>query len=281
MEWDAWKGRWPNAHASRFVRSGPHLWHVQVAGSGPVLLCLHGTGAATHTWRDMLPILARDWTVVAPDLPGHGFTRMATPMRSGIGAMADDLAHLCRSQDWPVHAILGHSAGAALALEMSMRAGAAAPSRVIAINAALGAFPGLAGVLFPATARILATFRALPRTAARLVSRDRVRSALGATGSRVDTAGLDLYTGLFQDAAHVDGAIQMMARWSTRSVADHLASIEHDVTLIVGTSDGTVPPDLSREAAARLRHAKLVELPGGHLVHEERPEETADLIGPP
>ena len=54
------------------VAAGGLRWHVQVAGDGPVLLLLHGTGAATHSWRDLLPLLAERFTVVAPDLPGHG-----------------------------------------------------------------------------------------------------------------------------------------------------------------------------------------------------------------
>ena len=65
---------WPNRDASRFVDVGRVKWHVQVMGSGPALLLLHGTGAATHSWRDLLPLLARDFTVIASDLPGHGFT---------------------------------------------------------------------------------------------------------------------------------------------------------------------------------------------------------------
>src|SRR5206468_2126887 len=61
---------WPNRAASLAVEAGGLRWHVQRAGHGPVLLLLHGTGAATHTWRDLLPLLATDFTVVAPDLPG-------------------------------------------------------------------------------------------------------------------------------------------------------------------------------------------------------------------
>ncbi|MEL4403125.1 alpha/beta fold hydrolase, partial [Shewanella algae] len=66
---------WPNRDSSRFVEAGGLVWHVQQMGSGPPILLLHGTGAATHSWRGVMPLLARDFTVIAPDLPGHGFTR--------------------------------------------------------------------------------------------------------------------------------------------------------------------------------------------------------------
>ena len=79
---------WPNRDASRTVRAAGLDWHVQVAGAGPVLLLAHGTGAATHSWRGMVPLLARHFTVVAPDLPGHGFTQAPANARMSLPGMA-------------------------------------------------------------------------------------------------------------------------------------------------------------------------------------------------
>ncbi|MDU3043759.1 MAG: alpha/beta hydrolase, partial [Bradyrhizobium sp.] len=50
---------WPNRAASRFVDAAGLRWHVQMMGEGPVALLAHGTGAATHSWRDLAPLLAR------------------------------------------------------------------------------------------------------------------------------------------------------------------------------------------------------------------------------
>ncbi len=80
--WDREGQTWPNRHASRFVRAGGLRWHVQVMGAGPTLLLLHGAGAATHSYRDLAPLLAQDFTVICPDLPGHGFTE--TPPAAGL-----------------------------------------------------------------------------------------------------------------------------------------------------------------------------------------------------
>ena len=49
---------WPNREASRFLRAEGIEWHVQIAGSGPDLLLLHGAGAATHSWAGLLARLA-------------------------------------------------------------------------------------------------------------------------------------------------------------------------------------------------------------------------------
>ena len=86
LEWDHEGLGWPHRDASRFVRAGGLLWHVQVMGEGPVILLLHGTGASTHSWRALMPLLARHFTVVAPDLPGHGFT--GTPPSGGFALPA-------------------------------------------------------------------------------------------------------------------------------------------------------------------------------------------------
>ena len=58
-DWEHDGRDWPNRTASRFVSAAGIVWHVQVAGEGPALLLLHGTGAATHSWAGVLPLLAR------------------------------------------------------------------------------------------------------------------------------------------------------------------------------------------------------------------------------
>ena len=71
---------WPNAAHSQFVRAAGLDWHVQIMGSGPTLLLLHGTGAATHSWRDLMPFLAEHFTlVVAPICPATASPRRPPP----------------------------------------------------------------------------------------------------------------------------------------------------------------------------------------------------------
>ena len=65
---------WPHRDCSRLVVSEGSEWHVQRMGRGDTILLLHGTAASTHTWRDVMPILASTFDVVAVDLPGHGFS---------------------------------------------------------------------------------------------------------------------------------------------------------------------------------------------------------------
>ena len=60
------------------------------AGEGPALLLIHGIAGNFENWREVIEPLARNHTVIAPDLPGHG----ASPIGSGdysLGAMAAGL----------------------------------------------------------------------------------------------------------------------------------------------------------------------------------------------
>jgi len=85
---------WPHAETSRFIRSGPHDWHVQEMGDGPTILCLHGAGPSTHIWRYLMPLLAGQWRVLAIDLPAQGLTRAGTLRRCGLEDMTADIAQL-------------------------------------------------------------------------------------------------------------------------------------------------------------------------------------------
>ncbi len=125
---------WPNREASRFVAAGGLTWHVQEAGEGPPLLLIHGTGAATHSWRGLLPLLAQGFRVIAPDLPGHGFTDpLPTP---SLPRMAKALAALLSVLGVAPMVVVGHSAGAAILARLCLD-GAVAPRLLVGLNAAL------------------------------------------------------------------------------------------------------------------------------------------------
>jgi magnesium chelatase accessory protein len=142
LNWETDGLDWPNRKASRFVVAGGLRWHVQFMGKGPVALLLHGTGASTHSWRDFAPLLARHFTIVAPDLPGHAFTeRPKAPGLSlpGIAASVRDLLDVLEME--PVFGI-GHSAGAAILARMTID-GALQPRALVSLNGALLPFRGV------------------------------------------------------------------------------------------------------------------------------------------
>ena len=281
MDW-AQSGSWPNGDSSRRIDGPVHRWHVQTAGSGPVLLLLHGAGGSTHSYRDLIPLLSIDYTIVAIDLPGHGFTQLGAGQRSGLAAMAQDVERLCAQEGWQPLAIVGHSAGAAVALQMAMDATARGdrPPHVIGLNAALGEFPGLAGLVFPLMAKALAAMPfATTLFSTTSANPARIKTLIASTGSELDATGYDLYRQLVGDKSHVDGTLKMMAQWDLRPLLRALPDYPGPVDLIAGSKDATVPVSVSERVAANMPAATLQTLDGlGHLMHEEDPERLAEMI---
>lgn len=278
MDWARDLPDWPYHAVSRRHRHRPHEWHIQEHGQGPTLLLLHGAGASTHSWRDLIPHLSEAHHVVTLDLPGHGFTRIGSPSRLGLHSTAEDIAALCADQDWQPSAIIGHSAGAALALDLATQL--PGTPAVIGINAALDRFEGMAGWLFPMLAKLLAlnplTALAFSAGGARPA---RARNVIRATGSTLSDEGLAYYSRLLADRAHVDGTLQMMSRWKTDSLWDRLSQIDNPTLLITGNRDTAVSPDVSDRAAALMPNAERITLENlGHLAHEEDPDRLCGVI---
>lgn len=282
MDWDRDLPSWPLNHLSRQVTVRPHRWHVQEAGSGPTLLLLHGAGASTHTWRDLIPLLTPSYHVVAIDLPGQGFTRLGTKARCGLAPMTEDILRLCDSEDWRPDLVVGHSAGGALALTLSQALAntATAGPGIIGINPALGRFDGVAGWLFPILAKLLAinplTSYAFSAGGARP---SRARNLIESTGSHLSDEGVAFYARLIADRPHVEGTLQMMAQWNIDALINRLEGLNSPCLFLTGGRDLAIAPSVSQNAAARMPNAEVLTFPKlGHLAHEEAPDDIARHI---
>lgn len=263
---------WPHREHSRFVEAGGTRFHVQEMGQGHSVLLLHGSGAATHSWRGLMPALARDFHVVAPDLPGHGFSSPLPPRQSGLPAMADAIAGLVRALGLTPRLVVGHSAGAAILTRLCL-------DRRIEPDAIIGLNPALFPPLGPATDLVALTTRWMGRSpwVARLFAaqaRDglTVQRFLRATGSNLDPDGIKLYETLASHPGHVAGTLAMMAAWSLTHLAQDLPRLRTPCLLLVGAEDRLIPPEAARRAAALTRAIEVEVFPGlGHLAHEEEP----------
>lgn len=271
---------WPMRDRSRMIRCRPHVWHVQSVGHGPDVLLLHGAAASGHSFHRLMAHLP-GYRLIAPDLPGQGYTRAGGHLRMGLDAMADDLGALCADQDWRPVAIIGHSAGAAVALRMA-EIMPRPPRAVVGINAALGPFDGFAGWLFPKLARAMATGPFAAAVVTKLSSsRPQVARLLTGMGSPLDAEGVEMYRRLVSRTRHIEGTLGMMAQWQLEPLLERLPQITVPTLLITAAGDKAVPPRVSAEATERLPRARHVALPRwGHLVHEEAPEEVAAQILP-
>jgi magnesium chelatase accessory protein len=274
MEWGAHASDWPMADSSQFILCKPHKWHVQIAGDGPLILLIHGAGGATQSWRHLFPLLARTNRVVAIDLPGQGFTKLGAQGRCGLVEMAEDITHVCMTQGWEPAAIVGHSAGAAIALQMELSA------KVIGINSALDTFKGVAGIMFPLLAKTLAI---LPMVADVFIATSTrgqgVQRLIDSTGSKLSASDIMFYRRLCQDRNHVNATLQMMAQWDLSPLINRLDSLKNETLLIATSNDQMVPADVSRRAAEALPNGAVLQTADfGHLAHEEAPDVIAEIV---
>ncbi len=278
LRWDEDGADWPNRSDSAFVAAAGLTWHVQTLGEGPTLLLIHGTGAATHSWRDLMPALGCSFRVMAPDLPGHGFTERPAFYRLSLNGMAESLAGLLRALDFAPRVVVGHSAGAAIAARLCLD-GKIDPALLVSLNGAWFPFPGSAGLLFPVLAKTLFLNPLASRFFAAQAGKTAVERLIRQTGSSLDERGIELYQRLLRSSTHVSGALGMMAHWNLEPLARELPALAPRLLLIAGETDRAVPPDDAERILAKVSGAEVQRLAGlGHLAHEEAPDLVADRI---
>jgi pimeloyl-ACP methyl ester carboxylesterase len=90
----------------------------RMAGSGPPLLLLHGIGDTSQTWDRVIALLASKYTVIAPDLLGHGRSDMPRADYA-ISAYACGMRDLLAVLDIDTVTIVGHSLGGGVAMQFA------------------------------------------------------------------------------------------------------------------------------------------------------------------
>ena len=243
------------------------------------MVMVHGTAASTHTWRKIMPILAQRYDLIAMDLPGHGYSERLPDKSMTLPSLSSALAGLLETLDVRPNHLVGHSAGAAIALDLALRRGLK-PATVCGVNAALLPFGGVLKNVFSPMARFFASTYLMPRMLARR-ARDRkaVVRVLEGTGSRLDADGLFLYQRLLQRESHLSAVLDMMATWDLHPLIDALPGLQSELMLVVGSQDKAVSPTEAEKIQQLLPALRLHELDGvGHLAHEEAPDAVAALL---
>jgi pimeloyl-ACP methyl ester carboxylesterase len=95
-----------------------HQVAYRQAGSGPVVVLIHGITSNSATWKRVMPSLARHFTVIAPDLAGHGQSDKPKGDYS-LGAHASGIRDLLLMLGHERASIVGHSLGGGIALQFS------------------------------------------------------------------------------------------------------------------------------------------------------------------
>lgn len=95
-----------------------HEVGYRLAGEGPVIVLIHGMAGSSRTWRDTMPLLAQEHTVLAPDLLGHG--ESAKPLGDySLGAYASGLRDLLGVLGIERATVVGQSLGGGVAMQLA------------------------------------------------------------------------------------------------------------------------------------------------------------------
>ncbi len=271
---------WPHANASQFVNSAGYRWHVQVLGSGPEILLIHGTGASTHSWAKLVTLLTKHFKVISIDLPGHGFTEMPTHGRLTLSRIASDIAILLKDLKVAPPMVIGHSAGAAILVEMSL-CNLIQPKAIVSINGALLPLRGFAGHFFSPAAKLLANLPFIPKLFVSRANKDPkvAKRMVEQTGSTLNDEDIEKYQKLLKSQKHVNAALQMMANWNLDSIGREFSKLQANLYLLACENDKTVSMNESKRISTWSERAYLETIPNlGHLGHEEDPKLFYELI---
>ncbi|GAB1646489.1 alpha/beta fold hydrolase [Krasilnikovia sp. MM14-A1259] len=258
-----------------------HARAFRMLGTGPtVLLLVHGIGCDGTTWDAVAPALAERYTVIAPDLLGHG--RSAKPRADySIGGYANGMRDLLGSLDIDRVTVVGHSFGGGVAMQFAYQFPERTDRLVVVAGGGLGP-------------QVSVTFRALTLPGASVALRlshlppsrlalASLRAAAGLIAPAALAADLNeayaVHTGLRDPAArsaflHV---LRHVADWRGQLITmrDRAYLTQGLPTLVVwGDQDHVMPVEHAKAAAELMPGAQLVVLPGvGHFPHREAPEE--------
>src|SRR4051794_2381984 len=110
----------------------------RTAGEGPVVLLIHGITGTSEQWNDIFPMLAERYTVVAPDLLGHG--QSAKPRGDySLGAYAVSIRDLLIALGHERATVVGHSLGGGIALQFAYEYPVFSERLVVVSSGGLGA----------------------------------------------------------------------------------------------------------------------------------------------
>ncbi|HEX3932834.1 MAG TPA: alpha/beta fold hydrolase [Nocardioides sp.] len=271
-------------HPVQHVRIHGHRRAYVKAGSGPVLLLLHGLGCTHRTWLPVLDALARRYTVIAPDLLGHGESDKPRADYS-IGAFANGMRDLLTVLDVDKVTVVGHSLGGGVAMQFAYQFPERTERLVLVGSGGLGP-------------EVSAAIRAITATGFY-----QVMGALTLPGVRqVGTAGLKALsrTGLkefrdFDEVAAIyesfrDPAARAAIRHVVRAVIDWQGQVvtmadrayltEAMPMLVVwGEDDRVIPVSHAARAAELAPKARIEVIPSaGHFPHKDHPERFVRIL---
>ena len=253
------------------------------AGTGPALLLIHGIGGSSNVWREVMPALAERYTVIAPDLMGHGQSAGQAGDYS-LGAFASNMRDLVRMLGVERVSAVGQSFGGGVALQLAYQHPECCERLVLVDSGGLGrevnwilrllTLPGseyLLPVVAPSFAREIGNFlgRVLRGGGVRM---DQVGEMWAAYASLTEPANRDAFVRTVRAVIDTGG--------QSVSAADRLYLAELVPTLIVwGERDRIIPVSHAYAAHEAIPGSRLEIIEGvGHFPQVEAADRFLDIL---
>jgi pimeloyl-ACP methyl ester carboxylesterase len=263
--------------ASRTVTLHGHSVTYLEKGTGPVLLLIHGMAGSLETWRSVVDPLARNATVLAVDLPGHGASSPGGGDYS-LGSLAAGLRDMLTTLGHDRATLVGHSLGGGIAMQFAYQFPAMTERLVLVSSGGLGleVNPVLRAASLPGANLFLSVTAEATRLASGIAGR-----VLRATHAP-SRPGLDELVRSYSSLADADRRSAFLA--TVRSVVglngqtvragDRLyLARDLPVLLIWGADDPIIPVEHARAAHELLPDSTLAVFDGvRHFPHVEAPE---------
>ena len=255
-----------------------------MAGSGPALVLIHGLTGSSTTWREVMPTLAERFTVIAPDLLGHG--ESAKPRGDySLGAFASGLRDLRVTLGVERATVVGHSLGGGVAMQMAYQFPERCERLVLVNSGGLGkeVHAILRAVSLPGSELVL-PFVLAPQVQRVLAS---IGSLGSKTGFKLGVRGAEIwrsYTGLTETrgrVAFIHTVRSVIDVTGQRvSARDRLYLAQEIPTLIVwGDRDRIIPVSHAYAAHELMPGSTLRIIEGAdHFVPFESPKEFLDAL---
>jgi pimeloyl-ACP methyl ester carboxylesterase/quercetin dioxygenase-like cupin family protein len=247
--------------------------YVEVEGEGPPLVLVHGLGLSGALWNRVAEALGGGRTLVRVDLRGAGRSREAERGELTLERWARDLAAVLEQLELERPTVVGHSLGAAIALELALER-PELPGALVLIGTE--ADLGNLGPRMNASAERIERDGALDGWLDEVWSKN---PPFAEPSLARDRSMLDEYRSLLEENAPEDYVRQCRAIAAAEPLSGRLREIGHPVLVVVGGLDNRTLPEHGRELAVTLPNARLVELAeAGHTIPLEAPSETAAAI---
>ena len=256
-----------------------HRMRFLHGGTGPPLLLVHGLLGYSFSWRFNLPVLAKRFTVFAPDLLGAGFSDRVPGMDCSMAAIAGRLLQFLQGQGIEVFDLLGTSHGGAIAMMLAALATQNNPSAVPRLILVDPAHPWSRPR--PILIKLLsqragsALFRAsLP--VIRLTHEHYLRRMYG-DPRRISPGTAEGYKAGLANRKAYEYPLSIVRCWreDMRKLEAALPRIAGIPALLMwGSRDRVISPRTAGQLQRQFRNCRLLILEGvGHLPYEETPEE--------